>query len=56
MAATVCVPVRIRVGDTEECHVGSIELDEGDDIFQAVAAFYRALADEIERRPSWWPT
>lgn len=53
MAAAVNLPVYMRIGATEECHIGDVEIDvDGDGTIEfgrpELAAMMRAAADEIE--------
>jgi hypothetical protein len=53
MAAAINLPVYMRLGNTDECHIGDVEIDvNGDGTLQwgrqEMAAMLRAAADEIE--------
>jgi hypothetical protein len=54
MPAEIVLPVYIRVGDSDETHLGDVALPvQGDEVkvtgFRTeMAAFYRALADALE--------
>lgn len=48
LCATVTMPVYFRVGDGEECNVGSIEADSAKEALQGMAGFLRAAAEAIE--------
>lgn len=43
-------PVHVRVGDGKEHHVGNIMHTPGDDPSVRLPAFFRDLADEMERQ------
>jgi hypothetical protein len=56
MPAEITLPVFVRVGDSEETHLGDVTFPvEGNEVKDAtarseMAAFYRALADALERK------
>lgn len=55
MPAEISLPVFVRVGDSEETHLGDVTFPvQGDEVQVAglrseMAAFYRALADALEQ-------
>ncbi|MFI8988662.1 hypothetical protein ACIG63_27240 [Streptomyces antimycoticus] len=48
MAASVTLPVFIRVGDGEEVQIGTITADSANEMQAAQADLLRAVAGEIE--------
>ncbi|MGX1116398.1 hypothetical protein RKD37_001761 [Streptomyces ambofaciens] len=53
MTAVINLPVYMRLGNTDECHIGDIDIDvNGDDTLQweppEMAALLRAAADAID--------
>lgn len=49
VAATVSLPIYLRVGDDEEHEVGTITADSAAGLQLSSADLLRAVADEIER-------
>lgn len=48
MGATMSLPVYLRVGDSEETAIGTIEADSIEELQAATAAFLRAAAAAVE--------